>query len=145
MKRCLLVVAVFLLGLASQASAGIALNTIDRHVTYDWDGARVRSAGPIACTLGERITIRVRIQQAATRARSRWSGRCTGEAQRWRVRARAGGKARFAQGSGTVCAVATTRAGQRVTDARRWCRRVSVSKRGSAVRAGGHGEGLAWQ
>jgi hypothetical protein len=56
-----------------------SLNTIDRHVTYDRDGARVRSAGPIRCTRGERIAITVRIRQATSgvRARGRWAGRCT--------------------------------------------------------------------
>jgi pimeloyl-ACP methyl ester carboxylesterase len=120
-----------LLCAASAAHAGIALNTIDRNVTHARDGAHVRATGPIGCTRGERIAITLRVSQAATgaRARGRWAGRCTGDVQHWKVRARARGNARFTGGRGKVCAVGRTRAGGRVTDARRWCRRVSVSTR----------------
>jgi hypothetical protein len=105
------------------------LNTIDGHVTYEQDGAQVRSTGPIGCTRGERIAIRVSVSQAATGARARksWKRRCTGEVQHWQVEARVGRKARFARGSAKVCAVAKTRTGRRITDTRKWCRRVSVS------------------
>jgi hypothetical protein len=114
---------------APTSHAGVSLNTIDKHVTYKQDGARVHSTGPIRCTRGERITITVRIGQAATgaRAHKRWKARCTGEVQHWQARTRAREAARFANGPGRVCAVAKTRAGGRVTDTRRWCRRVSVS------------------
>jgi hypothetical protein len=100
---------------AQTSHAGVSLNTIDRHVTYKQDGARVRSTGPIRCTRGERITISARVGQAATgaRARKRWQARCTGEVQHWQARARARGAARFAHGPGRVCAVAKTRAGGR--------------------------------
>ena len=89
----------------------------------------MRVTGPIACTRGERVAIRVTVRQPATaaRARSRWKGRCTGEVQHWQVRARARGATRFENGRGRVCAVATTRSGARVTDRRRWCERVQVS------------------
>ena len=118
------------LGTAEVAEAGIALNTIDRQVTYDRDGTRVRSTGPIRCTRGERVAVAVRVGQAATgaRARDRWKGRCSGEVQRWQARARARGEERFAGGRGRVCAVARTRAGRKITDTRRWCRRVLVSR-----------------
>jgi pimeloyl-ACP methyl ester carboxylesterase/predicted ester cyclase len=143
LKAAVLVVgfAAVALGAAQGAEAGIALNTIDRQVTYDRDGARVRSAGPIGCTRGERIAIAVRVRQAATgaRARGRWKGRCTGEAQRWRVRASAG-ESRFASGRGRVCAVARTRAGGNVSDVRRWCRRVSVSPRSARASSRTTGE-----
>lgn len=120
--------AALVLGGAQSAHAGIALNTIDRHVTSDED---VRSSGPIACTRGERIVIKVRVSQTSgARARGRWSGRCTGDRQRWRVRARA--QERFASGPARVCAVARTRADGRVTDERRWCRRVSVASAAGA-------------
>jgi hypothetical protein len=114
---------------AQASHAGVSLNTIDQHITYKHDGARVRSTGPIGCARGERITITVRVSQAATgaRARGRWKARCTGEVQHWQVRARARGHERFAGGRASVCAVAKTHAGGRVTDTRRWCRRVSIS------------------
>src|SRR5215470_5613255 len=111
---------------APAAHAGVSLNTIDKHATYDQDGARVRVSGPIGCTRGERIAITIRVSQATTgaRARGRWSGRCTGEVQHWQVRARAVGGARFTSGRARVCAVGRTRAGGRLTDTHRWCRRV---------------------
>jgi hypothetical protein len=114
---------------APGAQAGVALNTIDGHVTYTQGGALVRSTGPIGCTRGERIAIAVTVSQAATgaRARASWAGRCTGEVQHWQVRARARTEARFAKGRARVRAVGKTRAGQRVTETRRWSRRVSVS------------------
>ena len=131
------------LGGPQGAYAGIALNTIDRQATYDRDGARVRLGGPIACTRGERITISVGVRQAATgaRGRDRWKGRCAGEVQRWRVRGHARGQARFARGWARVCAIGRTRAGGRVTDTRRWCRRVSVSPAAAAAT----GAGLDWR
>jgi hypothetical protein len=117
--------------LASAAHAGIALNTIDDHATYARNGVQVRTSGPIGCTQGERIVIRIGVRQAATGARASgvWRARCTGEVQHWQVRARAGTDARFAAGTVTVCAVAKTRAGQQVTETRKWCKRVPLSDR----------------
>ena len=114
---------------AQAASAGIALNTIDSHVTFKQRGALVRSTGPIGCTRGERIAISVRVSQHGTGARARqsWTARCTGEVQHWQVRARALRGPRFAQGPGRVCAVARTRSGSRVSETRKWCRPVFVS------------------
>ena len=121
--------AVVLLSGAEAASAFIAANTIDERATYKKHGTLLRVSGPIACTRGERVAIRVAIRQPATaaRARSRWKGRCTGKVQHWQVRARARRGTRFENGRGRVCAVAKTRSGSRVTDKRRWCERVSVS------------------
>ena len=131
MKAGLVVVgfAALTLGGAPPAQAGVALNTIDGHVTYDRDGARVRASGPIGCTRGERIGIRVKVSQAATAARARgvWTGRCTGEVQHWQMRARTGPEVRFAEGAARVCAVARTRVGHQVTDTRKWCKRVPLS------------------
>jgi hypothetical protein len=117
--------------LAPAAHAGVSLNTIDDHATHARNGAQVRASGPIGCTRHERITIRVRVRQPATdaRARGRWTAACTGEVQHWHVRARARTDARFSNGTATVCAVARTRAGQRVTDTRKWCERVTLSAR----------------
>jgi hypothetical protein len=130
-KTCLSVAGFAALALcgAPGAQAGVALNTIDGHVTYTRGGALARSTGPIGCTRGERIAITVTVSQAATgaRARASWAGRCTGEVQHWQVRARARTEARFAKGRARVRAVGKTRAGRRVTETRRWSRRVSVS------------------
>jgi pimeloyl-ACP methyl ester carboxylesterase len=120
--------AVLLFG-AEAAGAFVSGNTIDGLATYKQGGKLVRVTGPIACTRSERIAIRVATRQAETAARAggRWKGRCTGEVQHWRVRARARGESRFQSGRGGVCAVATTRRGARVTDRRRWCERVQVA------------------
>lgn len=114
------------------AHAGVSLNTIDRHVTSDRGGERVRVSGPIGCTRGERIAITIRVSQTTSgaRARGHWTGRCTGAVQHWTVRARARGHAPFADGRARVCAVGRTRAAGRVTDTHRWCRRVAVSAEG---------------
>ena len=116
---------------APAAQAGVSLNTIDDHATHTRNGAQARASGPIGCTRHERITIRVRVRQPATGARARgiWTAACTGEVQHWHVRARARTDARFADGTATICAVARTRARQRVTETRKWCKRVALSAR----------------
>jgi pimeloyl-ACP methyl ester carboxylesterase len=126
---------VLLLSGADAASAFLTANTIDERATHKNDGRLLRVTGPIGCTRGERVSISVAVSQpgTATRARSRWKGRCTGEVQRWEVRLRARGAIRFENGRGRVCAVAKTRSGLRVADTRRWCERVDVAP------ARGHG------
>jgi len=131
MKPRLLVVgfAAFAFCGADAASAYVSANTIDGQATYTQDATRVRATGPIGCTSGERVSIRVTVTQAAigVRARKTWTGRCTGEIQHWQIRARARQGARFETGAGRVCAVAKTRTADRVTDTRTWCERVTVS------------------
>ena len=114
---------------AEAASAIITANTIDERATYEKHGRLLRVSGPIECTRGERVSIRITVTQSATgaRARNRWRSRCTGEVQHWQVRARARRGTRFQNGGGRVCAVAKTRTGTRVTDRRRWCERVNVA------------------
>ena len=133
MKARLLVVAFAALTLpgAERAYAIVATNTIDRQATYTHGGVRVRASGPVACTRGERISIRVTVSQAATAARAseRWERPCTGEVQHWHVRARAHGGKRFESGKAKVCAYAYTRAERWLTDEKRWCVHVSLSPR----------------
>jgi hypothetical protein len=130
-RRAPSIIVALCVALAGTAHAGVSLNTIDDHATHARNGAQVRASGPIGCTQRERITIRVRVRQPATgaRARGRWTAACTGEVQHWHVRARARTAARFADGTATVCAVARTRAGQQVTETRRWCKRVALTAR----------------
>jgi pimeloyl-ACP methyl ester carboxylesterase len=113
---------------AEPATAFITGNTIDRDATYTKHGRLLRLSGPIGCTRGERVSIRITATQSATAARagSRWRSRCTAEVQRWQVKAHARRATRFQNGSGRVCAAAKTRRGTRVTDRRRWCERVNV-------------------
>ena len=79
--------AAVLLSGAEASSAFLAVNTIDEHATYKKHGTLVRVSGPIACTRGERISIRITVTQPTTtaRARSRWKGRCTGKLRHWRA------------------------------------------------------------
>ena len=114
---------------ADAAGAFLSANTIDAQATYTRDGAWVRATGPIGCTHGERVLIRVTVTQATTGARARksWKRRCTGELQHWQIRARARHGTSFQAGAGRVCAVARTRSATRVTDRRKWCERVFVS------------------
>ena len=128
--------AVVLLCGAEPASAFLTANTIDERATYRKDGRLLRVSGPIGCSRGESISIRVTVTQRATaaRARSRWKGRCAGKVQHWRATASARRGTRFNNGGGRVCAVAKTRNGARVTDTRKWCERVNV------VPARGHGK-----
>lgn len=123
------VAAAILLSGASAADAFISANTIDEQATYERKGTRVRVTGPIGCTRGERISIRVTATQSSSdaRARARWKGRCTGELQHWAVRAPARQGKRFQDGAGRVCAVGRTQDAGRITDTRRWCRRVALS------------------
>ena len=111
------------------ASAFLSANTIDELVTSRKHGRLVRVTGPIACTRGERVAIRVVVTQplTAARARSRWKGRCTGEVQHWQITARARRGTRFETRRGRVCAHAATRAGGHVTDTRKWCERATVA------------------
>lgn len=114
---------------AGVVSAFVSANTIDEHATYKHAGAQVRVTGPIGCTPGERISIRVTVAQPAAGARTRndWKSRCTGELQHWQVRARARPGTRFGAGRGRVCAVATTREAGPITHTRKWWERVQVS------------------
>ena len=61
--------AVVLLSGAEAASAFISANTIDERATYKERGRLVRVTGPITCTRGERVAIRVAVRQPATAAR----------------------------------------------------------------------------
>jgi dienelactone hydrolase len=140
MRRPLMLcsLAVVLVGGAEPASAFISGNTIDGHATYKKHGRLLQVSGPINCTRGERISIRITATQPATaaRARNRWWSRCTGEVQRWQVRARARRGTHFQNGGGRACAVAKTRTGARVTDRRGWCERVNVAPtRGRGMKA----------
>ena len=121
-----------LLAWPAAASAFISANTIDEYATVRADGTRVRATGPIGCSPGERVAIRVTNQPAAgpvSSARGRWTARCTGELQHWQVRASARRGAGFEADEGRVCAVARTRSAARVTDTRKWCEPVLLSAR----------------
>ena len=104
---------------------------IDRTATQSRSGDRVRATGPLICSSGERVSLRVTVTQKATeaRARGRWKAECTGAVQHWGIRAGTRGPSRFEPGSGKVCVLGKTRAADQLTDRQRWCRRVDVSKR----------------
>ncbi len=116
---------------ADGAFLGNNPGNIDRDAISTRDGARVQATGPLICSRDERVSLRVTVTQRATRAvgGARWKHACTGAVQHWRVDASAGGDTRFEAGPGRVCVRGLTRVAERITDRRRWCRRVTVSGR----------------
>ncbi len=104
---------------------------IDRNAISTRGGANVQATGPLICSSGERVSLRVTVTQPATkaRARARWKRGCTGAVQHWRVHAATQGGRRYEPGPAKVCVLGKTRAANRLTDRQRWCRRVSVSGR----------------
>jgi pimeloyl-ACP methyl ester carboxylesterase len=107
MRRTALLIVGISLGLlsgADAASAFITGNTIDELATGKQHGRLVRVTGPIACTRGERIAIRITVAQPVTEARVR--GRCRGEVQRWQATAGTRRGTRFEPGRGKPVAAA---------------------------------------
>jgi hypothetical protein len=56
-------VAALTLWAADTAGAYLSANTIDRYATYQQDGARVRTTGPIGCTRGVRVSNTARCER----------------------------------------------------------------------------------
>ena len=122
--RLVAVIVGCLLALVAQpALAAISQNTIDPVATLSRRDRHVLVTGPIACTAGEKLSIRLTVTQSATGARAEGRTRlwCTGALQRWTVRATARGAARFDEGLAQVCAEAITRDRGVVTDTSQWC------------------------
>ena len=92
---------------------------------------RIEVNGRIQCDAGERLIIDVVVAQELTGVRVEGSGElprdfCTGEIQSWTVVAHAERSMDFVEGTAYVCAVATTRSRDRVTDTFAWCKQVTL-------------------
>ena len=109
--------------------AGIALNTIDAVAHQTEDGRQIVVTGPIVCTAGERVTLRVTVTQRSTGAVGQGHTRftCTGALQQWEVWITHGKKAAFAYGVATAVAFARTTAQGTPTDAHQWLVEVTVT------------------
>jgi hypothetical protein len=109
--------------------AGIALNTIDPVAHQTENGRQIVVTGPIVCTAGEGVTLRVTVTQRSTGAVGQGRTRfpCTGALQQWEVRVAHDKKAAFAYGAVTAVAFVRTTARGTLTDAHQWLVEVTVT------------------
>jgi hypothetical protein len=104
------------------ALAKISFNTIDPLATLTDRGRLVIATGPITCTRGERVYLRVTITQRESGAVAEGRGPvvCTGNSQHWEVHAATQGKASFEEGPALAVAVARSADRGQITDAHQW-------------------------
>jgi hypothetical protein len=109
--------------------AGVALNTIDPVAYRTESGRRVVVTGPIVCTAGEGVKLRVTVTQRSTGAVGQGHTRftCTGALQQREVWVAHDKKAAFADGVATAVAFARTTAQGTPMDAHQWLVEVTVT------------------
>jgi len=107
---------------APLAFTKIVYNTIDPLATVTDNGRLVIATGPISCTRGERLFLRVTVTQRATGAVAEGSTRivCTGNNQQWQVNAATQGPETFGEGPAIAVAIARTAFRGEITDAHQW-------------------------
>ena len=112
---------VFLI-LAPRALAKVVFNTIDTLATLTDRGRLVIATGPITCTRGERVFLRVTVTQRTTGAVAEGRSRvvCTGNNQQWEVHAATQGKADFDEGPALAVAIGRSADHGKITDAHQW-------------------------
>lgn len=107
---------------APTAFARITANTIDPVAIVSENGRHILVTGPLACTAGERASLRVTVTQRSTGAVA--EGRaliiCTGNTQQWEAHASTQGKETFEQGPAIAAAVARTTERGETTDTDQW-------------------------
>lgn len=117
--------AIIVLLLTQTTSAAMFRNTIDPDVTMNENGRHLSVKGPIACSEGELLRIRLTVTQASTGALAQGytSLDCAGNDVdlEWSLTAVTYGTARFEEGEAQACALGLTRIGNEVTDIRQWC------------------------
>ena len=108
--------------LAPLSFAKVVINTIDSLATLADHGRLVIATGPISCTRGERVYLRVTITQRETGAVAEGRGRvvCTGNNQQWEVHAATQGKASFDEGPALAVAIGRSADRGKITDAHQW-------------------------
>jgi hypothetical protein len=108
--------------LAPLTFAGVSFNTIDPVALVTDDGRHLIATGPIACTAGEEVSLRVTVTQRATGAVAGGRTRitCTGDTQQWEVHASIQAQETFQEPPATAVAVARTTAEEDTTDAHQW-------------------------
>ena len=108
--------------LAPLSFAKVVINTIDSLATLADHGRLVIATGPISCTRGERVYLRVTITQRETGAVAEGRSRvlCTGNSQQWEVHAATQGKASFDEGPALAVAIGRSADRGKITDAHQW-------------------------
>lgn len=107
---------------AQTAFARITANTMNPVALVTDGGRHVLVTGPVACTAGERLHLRVTVTQRSTGAvaEGRTLATCTGDTQLWEVHASALGPASFEAGPATATALGRTVDHGTSTDANQW-------------------------
>lgn len=117
--------AIIVLLLTQTTSANMFRNTINPDVTMNANGRHLSVKGPIACSEGELLRIRLTVTQASTGALAQGytSLDCSGDDVdlEWSLKAVTYGAARFEEGEAQACALGLTRLNGEVTDIRQWC------------------------
>src|SRR5690349_9488574 len=108
--------------LAPPAIARIGLNTIDPVATVSGNGLHVLVTGPITCTDGERVSLRVIVTQRETGALAEGVAlfTCTGAGQHWSALASIQGNETFQPGPATAVATGRTSFAGKTSDAHQW-------------------------
>ena len=118
------VIALFVAGLFATPAvlAKLVQNTIDPIASVGDDGRHLVVTGPITCTAGERMYLRVTVTQRTTGALAEGTTFlvCTGTPQEWEVHAATQGRETFDVGSAAAVASARTTARGDTTDAHQW-------------------------
>src|SRR5438552_4153663 len=101
------------------ALAKLTFNTIDPVAIVSGNGLHVMLTGPIACTEGERVSLRVTVTQRETGALAEGAAlfTCTGVIQQWKVLASIQGNETFQPGPATAVAIGRSSSGAKTTDA----------------------------
>ena len=117
--------AIIVLLLTQTTSANMFRNTINPDVTMNANGRHLSVKGPIACSEGELLRIRLTVTQASTGALAQGytSLDCAGDDVdlEWSLKAVTYGATRFEEGEAQACAMGLTRLNGEVTDIRQWC------------------------
>jgi len=115
---------------ASTAVARVAYNTIDPIATLTDKGRHLVVTGPIGCTVGERVYIRLTVTQRISGASAEGITllACDGEGsrQQWMIDAAVFGAERFQSGPATAVASARTVTRGKTTDAHQWLVAISL-------------------
>ena len=113
---------------ARTAFAKLAANTVDPVALVAENGRQILLTGPISCTEGERVDLRVIVTQRSTGAIAEGHAIVigTGALQQWEVRAIAEGEANFEEGPATAVALARSTFHGRATDAHQWLVNVTL-------------------
>jgi hypothetical protein len=133
MKRIAMVIALVIIVALFVAPytifANMHSNTIDPVATVGEQGKFGYVTALIACTAGERLSVRVTVTQedANSVAEGRTYATCTEGEQRLKVRVWAQTMTRLGKGPADACALAMTQRNGRVIDTRQWCKAVALN------------------